>query len=211
MDQLWIFALGTVAQLLFASRMLVQWLQSEKARKVQNPTIFWILSLAGSLLYLLYGWLRKDFALMLGQLIGYYVYIWNLGAKGVWQKLGAWRYAVVGVLLLIPVAAVIPMAGQWPEVSAKLFHNDAIPRGLLLFGTAGQLIFSTRFLYQAFYSARRKESLLPVGFWIISAVGASMILVYGILRRDPVVVLAEVCGLVTYIRNLMLWNRERKA
>ena len=211
MDQLWIFALGTVAQLLFASRMLVQWLQSEKARKVQNPTIFWILSLAGSLLYLLYGWLRKDFALMLGQLIGYYVYIWNLGAKGVWQKLGIWRFVVVGLLLLIPVAAVIPMSSQWPEVSAKLFHNDAIPRSLLLFGTAGQLVFSTRFLYQAFYSARRKESLLPVGFWIISAVGASMILVYGILRRDPVVVLAEVCGLVTYIRNLMLWNRERKS
>ena len=211
MDQLWIFALGTMAQLLFASRMLIQWLMSEKARKVENPTLFWILGLAGSLLFLLYGWLRNDFALILGQLIGYYVYIWNLGAKGVWQKLGAWRYVVVGVLLLIPVAAVIPMASQWPAVSATLFHNNAIPRGLLIFGSVGQIIFSTRFLYQALYSARRNESLLPVGFWVISTVGASMILVYGILRRDPVVVLAEVCGLVTYIRNLMLWHRNRKA
>ncbi len=117
MDQLWIFALGTLAQLLFAARMLIQWLLSEKARKVVNPTIFWILGLCGSLLYLLYGWLRNDFALILGQLIGYYVYIWNLGAKGAWAKLGAWRYGVVGLLLLIPVAALAGMASDWSVFS----------------------------------------------------------------------------------------------
>ena len=211
MDQLWIFALGTLAQLLFAARMLIQWLLSEKARKVVNPTIFWILGLCGSLLYLLYGWLRNDFALILGQLIGYYVYIWNLSAKGVWTKIGAWRPLVVGLLLLIPVAALIGMASNWSDVSVSLFQNDAIPRSLLIFGSIGQIIFSLRFLYQAIYSARRKSSQLPVGFWLISALGATIILIYGILRRDPVVVVAELCGLVTYIRNLMLWNRERKA
>ena len=211
MDQLWIFALGTLAQLLFAARMLIQWLLSEKARKVVNPTIFWILGLFGSLLYLLYGWLRNDFALILGQLIGYYVYIWNLSAKGVWTKIGAWRPLVVGLLLLIPVAAIIGMASNWSDVSVSLFQNDAIPRSLLIFGSIGQIIFSLRFLYQAIYSARRKSSQLPVGFWLISALGATIILIYGILRRDPVVVVAELCGLVTYIRNLMLWNRERKA
>ena len=211
MDQLWIFALGTLAQLLFAARMLIQWLLSEKARKVVNPTIFWILGLCGSLLYLLYGWLRNDFALILGQLIGYYVYIWNLSAKGVWTKIGAWRPLVVGLLLLIPVAAIIGMASNWSDVSVSLFQNDAIPRSLLIFGSIGQIIFSLRFLYQAIYSARRKSSQLPVGFWLISALGATIILIYGILRRDPVVVVAELCGLVTYIRNLMLWNRERKA
>jgi len=211
MDQLWIFALGTLAQLLFAARMLIQWLLSEKARKVVNPTVFWILGLCGSLLYLLYGWLRNDFALILGQLIGYYVYIWNLGAKGAWAKLGAWRYGIVGLLLLVPVAALAGMASDWSVFSASLFQNDAIPRGLLVFGSIGQIIFSLRFLYQAIYSARRKNSLLPAGFWLISTLGATIILIYGILRHDPVVVAAELCGLFTYIRNLMLWNRERKA
>ena len=211
MDQLGIFALGAVAQLLFATRMLVQWFQSEKARKVENPTLFWILGLSGALLFLLYGWLRNDFALMLGQLIGYYVYIWNLGAKGVWRRLGPWRPWIVGLLLLVPVAVIVRMALHWPEVSDVLFHNDAIPRALLVFGAIGQLVFSLRFLYQAAYSVRRNESLLPVGFWIISTLGATLILVYGILRRDPVVILAQTAGLVTYIRNLMLWNKERKA
>ncbi len=72
-------------------------------------------------------------------------------------------------------------------------------------------MFSLRFLYQMIYSASRKESLLPVGFWIISTAGAILILIYGILRRDPVVILAQSFGLVTYIRNLMLWNRSRRA
>ena len=211
MGSFWIFALGLVAQGLFSARTLVQWVLSEKARKVVNPTIFWILSLLASLLFFLYGWLREDFALMLGQVIGFYVYIWNLGAKGVWGRLGRWRSLVILILAAVPVAALAGMLANWPAVSATLFHNDAIPRWLLIFGSAGQLIFSLRFLYQALYSARRGESLLPAGFWLISTVGAVIILTYGILRHDPVVILAQSFGLVTYIRNLMLWGKNRPA
>ena len=210
MEPLWIFALGLFAQMLFAARMLVQWLLSEKARQVENPTAFWILGLCGSLLFLLYGWLRNDFALILGQLIGYYVYIWNLGSKGVWQQLGRWRPLVVGLLLLVPLAVLTPFLVHWPDVSKTLFQNKDIPQALLLFGIAGQVVFSTRFLYQAFYSVRHKASSLPVGFWLISAIGAAMILVYGIFRRDPVLILAESFGLFTYIRNLMLWDARRE-
>ena len=150
MDNLWIYALGLTAQGLFSARMLVQWLRSEKERKVVNPTLFWALSLAASLLFFLYGWLREDFALMLGQVIGYYVYIWNLNAKGVWGRLGSWRRPVLFLLAFVPVAALARMAFDWPTVSATLFHNDAIPRWLLIFGSAGQLIFSLRFLYRPF-------------------------------------------------------------
>lgn len=210
MDPLWIFTLGLFAQLLFTARMLVQWILSEKNRQVENPTAFWILGLCGSLLFLLYGWLRNDFALILGQLIGYYVYIWNLGSKGVWQQLGRWRPLVVGLLLLVPLAVLTPFLVHWPDVSKTLFQNKDIPQALLLFGIAGQVVFSTRFLYQAFYSVRHKASSLPVGFWLISAIGAAMILVYGIFRRDPVLILAESFGLFTYIRNLMLWHARRE-
>ena len=210
MDPLWIFTLGLFAQLLFTARMLVQWILSEKNRQVENPTAFWILGLCGSLLFLLYGWLRNGFALILGQLIGYYVYIWNLGSKGVWQQLGRWRPLVVGLLLLVPLAVLTPFLVHWPDVSKTLFQNKDIPQVLLLFGIAGQIVFSTRFLYQALYSVRRKASSLPVGFWLISAIGAAMILVYGIFRRDPVLILAESFGLFTYIRNLMLWHARRE-
>lgn len=211
MDDLWIFALGLLAQTLFGARTLVQWILSEKQRRVISPTVFWVLSLIASLLFFVYGWLRQDFALMVGQVIGYYAYIWNLHLKGTWHSLGSWRYPVIAALALVPVAAMGGMASDWPAVSATLFHNEAIPRALLVFGTVGQILFSLRFLYQAIYSTRRQASLLPAGFWIISLTGASMILVYGIFREDPVLILSQVLGLVTYTRNLMIWNRSHKA
>ena len=207
MDNLWIFALGLLAQGLFSARMLVQWIRSERAHKVVNPTLFWVLSLIASLLFFLYGWLRQDFALMLGQIIGYLAYVWNLGAKGIWQRLGRWRWPVVALLLAIPAVVAVQIALHWGTVSQTLFHNEAIPLWLLYFGILGQIVFSLRFLYQTVYSARRGESSLPLGFWLISAGGALMILTYGILRRDPVVILAQSFGLVTYIRNLMLLKK----
>lgn len=211
MDRLWIYALGLAAQGLFSARMLVQWFLSEKQRKVVNPTLFWVISLAASLLFFLYGWLRRDFALMLGQVIGYYAYIWNLGAKGIWGRLGRWRIPLVLLLLTVPVAAIVPMAADGHSVTDALFHNEDISRRLLIFGSAGQILFSLRFLYQAVYSARRGASFLPAGFWGISILGSAIILTYGILRRDPVVMLAQSFGLVTYIRNLMLWKKGRHA
>lgn len=211
MDRLWIYALGLAAQGLFSARMLVQWLLSEKQRKVVNPTLFWVISLAASLLFFLYGWLRRDFALMLGQVIGYYAYIWNLGAKGIWGRLGRWRILLVLLLLAVPVVAIGAMAADGHSVTDALFHNEDISRRLLIFGSAGQILFSLRFLYQAVYSARRGASLLPAGFWGISILGSAIILAYGILRRDPVVMLAQSFGLVTYIRNLILWKKSRHA
>ncbi len=207
MENLWIYALGLVAQGLFSARMLVQWIRSEKAHTVVNPTLFWVLSLAASLIFFLYGWLRGDFALMLGQVIGYLAYVWNLGAKGIWQKLGRWRIPVVVLLLAVPAAAAVGIVRNWDSVSQTLFHNEAIPLWLLWFGIVGQVIFSIRFIYQTVYSARRGESTLPAGFWIISTVGAVLILSYGILRHDPVVILAQSFGLITYIRNLMLLRK----
>ena len=204
----WIFALGLLAQGLFSARMLVQWLLSEKEKKVVNPTVFWVLSLIASLLFFVYGWLRQDFALMLGQIIGYCAYVWNLDAKGVWRPLGRWRSVVAGLLLAVPAAVLVVVAARWQEVRETLFHNEAIPRWLLILGVVGQLVFSLRFLYQLFYSASRKESLLPQGFWMISLTGGLLILAYGILRRDPVVILAQSFGLVTYTRNLMLGRRN---
>lgn len=211
MDRLWIYALGLAAQGLFSARMLVQWLLSEKQRKVVNPTLFWVISLAASLLFFLYGWLRRDFALMLGQVIGYYAYIWNLGAKGIWGRLGRWRILLLLLLLAVPVAAIGAMAADGHSVTDALFRNEDISRRLLIFGSAGQILFSLRFLYQAVYSARRGASLLPAGFWGISILGSAIILAYGILRRDPVVMLAQSFGLVTYIRNLILWKKSRHA
>lgn len=206
-----IYGLGFVAQGLFSARILVQWIMSERAKKVVSPTIFWVLSLIASYIFFIYGWLRDDFAIMLGQIIGYYVYIWNLGAKGVWQKFNqALRWIEISVLVLTPIVGIAFMIIKNPTVFETLFQNSDIPLWLVIFGSLGQVIFSFRFIYQLIYSSKRGESILPAGFWIISLIGSATIISYGIVRLDPVLILGQSTGFISYTRNLILWKREKR-
>ena len=77
-------------------------------------------------------------------------------------------------------------------------------------GLLGQLLFTGRMLLQWLVSERSKRSVVPVGFWWLSLVGASMLLVYFIWRRDIVGVLGQCAGWVVYGRNLWLIRRERR-
>lgn len=210
-DSIPVYLIGLLAQALFSARVIVQWALSEKKREVVSPTLFWVLSLVASVIFFAYGWLRNDFALMLGQIIGYYVYMWNLGAKGVWKLIGGLRHAVVPLLSIIPPLFITLLVAKDPAaIIAELFSNEAIPTALIVFGSLGQAVFSCRFIYQLIYSIKRGESVLPKGFWLISLVGAIMIFTYGLIRLDPVVLLAQSFGIASYIRNLMIWKKSHR-
>lgn len=208
-SSLFVYLLGFLAQGLFSARILVQWILSEKAKEVVSPTIFWVLSLIASYIFFIYGWLRNDFPIMLGQVIGYFVYIWNLKAKGVWSRIRpGLREGTVAALLLTPVIGIGLMLRDPQAVAASLFSNDKLPLRMILFGSTGQVIFSLRFLYQWWYSSRHGESVLPAGFWIISLTGSAIIVTYGIIRLDPVIILGQACGFISYTRNLIIWKRS---
>ena len=70
--------LGFTAQILFTSRMVVQWYSSEKAKKSVVPVLFWYLSVIGSTLLLTYAIYRQDPVFILGQSAGLFVYFRNL-------------------------------------------------------------------------------------------------------------------------------------
>ena len=70
--------LGLLGQGRFFSRFLVQWLASEKTGKSVVPVSFWYLSIGGGGLLLFYAIWRKDPVIILGQLVGLFVYIRNL-------------------------------------------------------------------------------------------------------------------------------------
>ena len=211
MNSSWyIYLLGFVAQGLFSARVLVQWLMSEKQKKVVSPTIFWVLSLIASIVYFVYAYLRSDFSIMMGLFISYFIYLWNIGAKGVWKKMhGAVRIPLLTFLLALPFVAVSVLFLRDPQAAVEnLFRNDLIPMWMVVMGTSGQLVFTIRFIYQFIYSSRRHESLLPVGFWIISLVGSTILVTYGMLRHDWVLLVGQAIGLVTYVRNLMIWHKN---
>lgn len=202
---IWYYVLGFTAQALFSARLLIQWILTEKAKRVISPTIFWQLSLLASILLSLYGWLRGDFTIILGQFFSYYIYIWNLDAKQNWKKIPqAMRY----IILSIPVLAICYVIYKGESSVNWLF--ESIPTELLLFGSAGQIIFTFRFIYQWWYSRKREQSLLPAGFWIISLVGSLIIVAYGIVRKDPVLILGQSVGFIAYIRNLYFSFKSRE-
>ncbi|MDO5017169.1 MAG: lipid-A-disaccharide synthase N-terminal domain-containing protein [Porphyromonas sp.] len=200
-------SIGFLAQLLFSARILVQWILSERAKRVLSPTLFWVLSLLGSYLFFIYGWLRDDFAIILGQFISYYIYLENLRMKGVWQRLPK---VLSIVLLATPIAVVAFVAGNASEFVARFLHNDDVATWLLLFGSTGQVLFTLRFVYQWFYSRRKNESRLPAGFWIISLTGSLLILTYGVIRADIVLIVGQMFGAAAYSRNLWLIAHEVK-
>lgn len=82
--------------------------------------------------------------------------------------------------------------------------------GLFIFGLIGQLIFMGRFVLQWIVSEWYKRSVVPVGFWWLSLVGASMLLIYFIIRHEPVGILGQALGWPVYARNLWLISRTNK-
>ncbi|MCD8293151.1 MAG: lipid-A-disaccharide synthase N-terminal domain-containing protein [Prevotellaceae bacterium] len=202
-----ILAIGFLAQAFFAARILVQWLLSERARHVLSPSLFWIFSLAGSYLFCVYGWMRHDFAIVLGQFISYYIYLWNLDSKGVLRRV---VLPLRALLLLTPVVAICFVAGHAAAFVTEFLHNGDVPLWLLLFGSAGQVLFTLRFIYQWFYSRHKGESSLPAGFWLISLAGSLSIVSYGVIRHDVVLMVGQSFGLVAYVRNLVLIMNERR-
>ena len=203
-----IYSIGFVAQILFSSRLVIQWITSEKQRKVITPTLFWTLSLIASFLLFVYGYLRDDFAIMLGQSLTYFIYIRNLQLQGEWQK---FPKLLQILLFVIPVGIVVYYYNNNVIDRDVLFRNEAIPEWLLWLGIISQVIFTLRFVYQWLYSEHKKESSLPLGFWLLSVTGALLILTYAIFRKDPVLFVGHGFGTIIYIRNLILLHRQGDA
>ncbi|HEA30236.1 MAG TPA: lauroyl acyltransferase [Leeuwenhoekiella sp.] len=202
MDSPWyIYAIGFLAQLMFSGRLVLQWLLSERQKKVLTPSTFWWLSLGASFLLFVYGYLRNDFAIMLGQALTYFIYIRNLQLQGQWTK----TPKILRVFLFIfPILIVIYGYNNGDYDVEKLFQNADIPLWLLILGSIAQVIFTLRFVYQWIYSERKKKSSLPLGFWMLSLAGGALILTYAILRRDPVLFVGHLMGVFIYIRNIKL-------
>ncbi|MDH3709101.1 MAG: lipid-A-disaccharide synthase N-terminal domain-containing protein [Cyclobacteriaceae bacterium] len=196
-----IFSVGFLAQILFASRTLVQWIATERCGRVVSPLLFWQLSLVACTLMLGYGIMRHDLAILLGQSITYFVYIRNLQFKNAWAAFpGILRRALIG----LPGVVLAYVFFKTHSGYTELWNNPEISLSLLLWGSAGHLVFSGRFIYQWYYSEKLKTSLLPQGFWTLSVAGAVAILIYAVMRKDPVLLAGQGAGLVIYLRNLYL-------
>lgn len=202
-----VYIIGLIAQVFFSARMLVQWILSEKQKRVVSPVLYWLFSLIGAYLLCVYGWLRNDFSIILGQFISFYIYIWNLNDKGMWHRIPTLLRVILG---LTPIVAALFVLNDFSAFVDSFFKDEDIPVWLITFGSVGQVIFTLRFVYQWYYSRKVGESVLPVGFWIQSLIGSLMILTYAIIRLDPILILSQSTGFIVYTRNIMLGRKANK-
>jgi lipid-A-disaccharide synthase-like uncharacterized protein len=80
----------------------------------------------------------------------------------------------------------------------------------LVFGVVAQLLFAARFLVQWISSEKAGKSVIPFAFWLFSMGGGLMTLLYGIVKREPVIILGQSLATIIYVRNIMLIMKERK-
>ncbi len=205
-----IYSIGFTAQLFFASRIIIQWFKSEKAEKLKTPVIFWKLSLIGAIVFFVYGYLRRDFSIMLGQAIIYVIYIRNLQLQKKWRASSIFLKAlVIGFPILFTVYALI-----WSPVNFVLLftqsENAGIATWLMSVGVIGQIVYTGRFIYQWVIAENKQQSDLPINFWVISLVGSAILIFYAIIRKDPVLFASHAGGSVIYLRNIYIGRQAEK-
>jgi lipid-A-disaccharide synthase-like uncharacterized protein len=74
----------------------------------------------------------------------------------------------------------------------------------LAFGLIAQLAFAARFLVQWIASERAGKSVVPLAFWFFSIGGGLLTLIYGLVKREPVIIIGQLASNIIYVRNLML-------
>lgn len=79
---------------------------------------------------------------------------------------------------------------------------------LVLVGLTGQFFFFLRFIVQWYQSEKKKKPVLPKSFWGFSIVGAIILLIYSIARKDFVFIISSILQLIIYFRNLILHQRQ---
>ena len=202
----WVYLLGFTGMGIYGLRILIQWYLSEKSHVVESPGIYWVLSSIGAVILYIYGWLRKDFSIIFGESVGYYIYMWNIGIMGLYKKVPR---IVVIVQAMFPLVILGLIVKDLPTFTQTFLKNKDVPPPLLLYGVLGQFTYEIRSIYQLLYSRRRKKSILPMGHWVLAVIGSTMIISYGLIRHDWVLAIGQF-SIFFSIRNLMISVSENR-
>jgi lipid-A-disaccharide synthase-like uncharacterized protein len=80
-----------------------------------------------------------------------------------------------------------------------------------IWGLFAQGFFFLRLIIQWLRSEKEKKTIVPLSFWWLGIIGAVMLGLYAVIRRDIVFILTSMLQLVIYSRNLLIAVRSSKA
>tara|TARA_B100000941_G_C27970615_1_gene286082 strand:- start:182 stop:466 length:285 start_codon:yes stop_codon:yes gene_type:complete len=92
------------------------------------------------------------------------------------------------------------------EFISNLSQTEII---FLCIGFLGQGIFASRFIIQWLYSEKEGRSTIPIIFWYLSIFGGVGLLIYAIHKKDPVIIVGQMFGILIYLRNLYFIYKNR--
>ncbi len=194
----WWTLFGLIGNVLFTSRILVQWISSEKAHRTVVPVSFWWLSLSGSIVLIIYAYGQLEIPFILGYAATLVPYIRNLRIHYHPER----KPRRSGWIPLIAVAlGCIPLLVFWEQ--------ETVTDAWFFFGLLGNAVFGSRFFLQWVQSEARRESVLPLSFWYMSLIGAAILLIYSIIRNDLVFILSFLFNVIPYARNIVLLHHRR--
>jgi lipid-A-disaccharide synthase-like uncharacterized protein len=217
----WLYPLGFLASIAFSSRMLLQWLTSEvKGRSIVMPT-FWKLSLCGNLLLAMHSLIQVQYHVCLIQTCNAVISWRNLNLmKSVKQQISLIKTVKIFIASVAFITTIFWIDGylflenkaNWFRIPSNPWQDNAnlkIPFFWHLIGFIGLALFSSRFWIQWWCAEKQRKSYLSRSFWWISLIGESLCLIYFLKIHDPVNSIGPACGLIPYVRNLMLIYKKQ--
>lgn len=215
-----LYPLGYLSAIIFALRFMQQWITSELHQKSMVTRSFWQLSLAGNVMFMIHAFLQVQFHVCLIQALNGIISWRNLNlmrSSAEQIRLRTVVLTMVGSTAALALGFVLQgyfLGGgfiEWfriPIWSGSSAEHVGVMWHII--GTAGLLLFSSRFWVQWWSAEQEHVSTLSLPFWWLSLGGGVLSLIYFIKIEDPVNVIGPAFGMIPYIRNVMLIYKARE-
>jgi lipid-A-disaccharide synthase-like uncharacterized protein len=213
------YPLGLLPAVFFGLRVLVQWIQSERAGESIVPALFWKLSLAGNLLSVAHYFIQLQFPFALFQTVNAFISWRNLDLMRPKESLSTKSALKIFILCLIGltisfVAVSMSFEGTllWSRVPKHGWQHAAHVSFMWhVIGTLGQGLFASRFWVQWWLAEKNQRSSLGTPFWWLCIVGNFISLLYFVRIDDTVSLFNNIFSIIPAIRNLLLIARKDSA
>lgn len=222
MNEQWrelLYPLGFLSAIAFGGRFLIQWILSEVHQKSLVNRTFWRLSLVGNILLMIHSLIQVQYHVCIVQSCNAVISWRNLNLMQETSLQISFKKVIFLFLLAISSCTSLfilqslyadpPSAWFRLPVNAWIQPSHSVSPFWHLMGAAGMVLFSSRFWIQWWFAEKYRTSYLGRPFWWLSLIGDILSLSYFFHIADPVNLIGPVCGLIPYVRNLMLLRKEQ--